>query len=325
MVTDNPSLVEARLRALARTCADVELDTVDASLGAGRAGGRGFYVVEDDPRAVGRVLRWAVAQTLESVELLALTDAPDLARRAALVAATDQEPTVTVWQVDGADAVIAEPRDVVVPPELPSSHWALAGLMTEAGARAVDDHGVLVVEVAGLEVGRVLDSADGPRIELGVGLADRELNQLIHRDTDIGAGLRRVIAAAVEYRTGHVHHPLTRIGRERWLRSMLLDDPSLVGATTLEPVVPLRPRHGLLAATPSAAAGTLESGEPVMVLTMVGVDLDLVPEAADYRNRWNPEATIRLVTPARDLALSTSLVSRLSDAEAIAIEGPWVS
>lgn len=323
MVDQSAALNQARLRSLSRACAGVELDSIDPGIGAGRSGDRGFFVVEDDPRAVGRALQWAMSQSLASVEILALSHASDLARRAGLVDASGLAPTATVWQVDGADVTEARARSAPSPPELPPAHWAMAGVMTEAGALPVDDHGVLIAEVAGLEVGRVVEGPDGVTIEIGVGQADRELNQLVHHEADVGAGLRRVIGATIEYRTGHVHHPLTRFGRERWLRSLLLDDPSLVGAAELEPVVPLRPRHGLLAPAPSAAAGHLESGRPVMVVTMVGIDLDLVPEAADYRQRWNPDAEIRLVTPARDQALSTSLAPRLGNAKVVALEGPW--
>lgn len=323
MVANNPALVEARLRALVRSSTGLELDEIDRKLGAGVSDDRGFFFVDDDPRAVGRALRWAEGRALTAVDLLAASGAGDLARRASLVAGDDSRPLLTVWAVAGADVTVAGVEPVETPPGLPAEHWALAGVMTEAGARPVDDHGVLVAEVAGLEVGRVVEGADGLTIDIGVGQADRELNQLVHRETDPGAALRRVIAAVGEYRTGSVHHPLTRVARERWLRSILLDDPGLVGATELEPLVPLRPRRGLLPVEPSAAAGRLVSGRPVVVVTMVGIDLDLVPEAADYRNRWNPEADIVLAMPERDLRLSTSLLSRVQRAGTVALVGPW--
>lgn len=322
---NNSGLAEARLRSLARACSGFELDHVDASIGAGSAGNRGFYFSGDDPRAVGRALRWAESRHLAAIDLLADSGAGRLARRATLVAGNNHEPTIIVRRVHGAAASRAEPVPAEPPPELPASHWALAGVITEAGALAIDDHGVLIAEVAGLEVGRVVDSDDGARIEVGVGQADRELNQLVHRELDPGTGLRRVIAAVADYRTGHRHHPLTRVARERWLRSMLLDEPALVGASGLEPLVPLRPRHGLRTAEPAAAAGLTTAGLPVVVVTMVGIDPDLVPEAADYRDRWNPGAELLLVMPERDLALSTSLVSRLDRARIMALDGPWVS
>ena len=322
MTDDNPALAEARLRALARSVAGADLATVDADVagGVGRDGDRGFFYVDDDPRAVGRAVRWALAQGLDRVDILAANGAADLARRATHLAGP---PALGVWTVDGADVRPAEPCPCPAPPELPAEHWALAGVLTEVGAHPIDDHGVLVGEVAGLEVARVVDGPDGPTIDIGVGQADRELNQLVHSQLDADTGLRRVIAAVADLRTRHLHHPLTRVARERWLRSALIDDPTPVGAVELTPLVPLRPRSGLLAPEPSACAGTLASGQPVVVVAMVGVDLDLLPEAADYRQRWNPEAAIVVVTPPRDLSLNTPLLDRVPNATAVPVEGPW--
>ncbi|MEM9133380.1 MAG: hypothetical protein AAF962_01785 [Actinomycetota bacterium] len=223
----------------------------------------------------------------------------------------------------GAEVAEAVPGPSAAAPEIPDDHWALAALMTEAGARPVDDNGVLVAEVAGLEVARVVDGTDGPVIDVGVGQADRELNQMIHRDADPVSDLRRVIAAVNENRLRHDHHPLQRLGRERWLRSMLLDDPTLVGALDLAPLVPLRSRAGLLDPVPSAAAGSTVDGRPLVAVTMVGIDLDLLCEAADYRHRHDPEAELVIAMPERDLALSSVGIERLTDARTQALDGPW--
>ncbi len=316
-------MIEVRLRALARSLANVELADVDTSIGdgAGSAGDIGYFFVSEDPRALGRALRWATSQSLDRVEVLAGSGASDLARRAELIGC---QPRVGVWAVDGAEVSPAEPGPCAQPPTLPADHWALAGIMSEAGASPIDDYGVLVGEVAGLEIARVVDGFDGPVIDIGVGQADRELNQFVHSDLDIDTGLRRVIAAVAEFRSGHAHHPLTRLARERWLRASLVDDPSAVGATHLEPLVPLRPRQGLMATQPAACHGQLASGEPVVVVTMVGVDLDLVPEAVDYRHRCDPSAQLILAMPGRDLDLNVGLLEGVERARAMAIEGPWI-
>ena len=297
-----------------------------------------YYLADDDPRAVGKALHWARSRGAVRVEILA--DGPpspvagDLARRASLLIDGDG-PTIGVWATAGATAVPAVAAPAAEPPVLPPSHWALAGLITEAGARPVDDHGQLVAEVAGLEVARVVTpysvvgavitpGGGEPTIEVGVGQADRELSALVHTGDDVNTGLRRVVAAVVQHR-GHSdsHHPLTRLARERWLRSILLEQPELIDAAELAPLVPLRPRQGLVRAEPSAAAGTLRSGRPVVVVTMAGIDLDLIPEAADYRARWNPEAALVLVLPERDLALNTRFLPRLPDATAVGVTPPW--
>ncbi|MDH3678820.1 MAG: hypothetical protein OEV40_02600, partial [Acidimicrobiia bacterium] len=197
-------------------------------------------------------MHWAAANGADRVEILAERGAADLARRAGLLN-DEPGPSIAVWRVDGAELSEAAPAPPAAPPAIPASHWALAGVMSEAGARPLDDHGQLVAEVAGLEVGRVVDDGDGPVIDVGVGQADRELAQLVHREPDPGVGLRRVIAAVADYRRPGSHHPLTRVGRERWLRSVILEEPGLVGAEALEPVVPLRARSGLRRSEPAAA------------------------------------------------------------------------
>ncbi|MEM7337298.1 MAG: hypothetical protein AAF467_01555 [Actinomycetota bacterium] len=296
---------------------------VDGGVGVAWTEGEGFFLADDDPRAVGRAMQWARSRSLPAVTVLAARGAADLARRAALVSGADT--TVQVFAVDGAAAEVAEPGPRTDPPPIPDTHWQLAPIMSEAGARPLDDHGVLVAEVTGLEVARVVDGADGPVIDIGVGQADRELSQLVHGSQEPGAGLRRVIAAVIEHRTGGSHHPLVRVARERWLRSVVLDRPELVGAAELSPVVPLRPRDGLMLAQPSAAAGRRPDGRPIVVVAVVGVDLDVVPEGADYRDSVDPDAELVLVMPERDVPLNTSLVGLVPDARAEALAEPWRS
>jgi hypothetical protein len=344
----NPALVRARLRALARAVSGSDLSLVDTTIGAGLAGDVAFYLAENDPRAVGRALHWAQSRRASRLEILATGASGDLARRAGLLL-EQPGPTIRVWSVIGAEVNPAVATSIPEPPELPASHWALAGLITEAGARPVDDNGRLVAEVAGLEVARVVEAAPvhqptteqeaagdagggtepaaGPTIEVGVGQADRELNALVHSGHGLDRDLRRVVATVVQHRASHgsSHHPLNRLARERWLRTLLLDRPELIEAVELAPLVPLRPRRGLVRSEPSAAYGRLRSGRPVVAVSMVGIDLDLVPEAADYRQRSNPEAAVVLVLPERDLRLSTRLLGRLPDATAVSLPTPWVS
>lgn len=315
---------------MARACSGLELATVDGTVGAGIADGpaagtrSGFYLAVDEPRALGRALHWARSNDLSRLSILADGHSADLARRAELLTSDGTPPgTVSVWEVVGADVEEAVPAPAEAPPELPEDHRRLASVISEAGARPVDDRGRLIAEVAGLEIGRVIDGEDGPRLDIGVGQADRELNQLVHGTNEPGDELRRVIRAVAEYRRAGSHHPLTRVGRERWLRSTLLDNPSPVGATMLEPLVPLRSRSGLNIDIPAAAAGRTVDGRPIVVVTMVGVDLDLIPEAADYRDRHDPDAELVLGMPERDLRLNVGLLDRLADARAVALEPPW--
>ncbi|MEL7155122.1 MAG: hypothetical protein AAFN30_00830, partial [Actinomycetota bacterium] len=107
------------------------------------------------------------------------------------------------------------------------------------------------------------------------------------------------------------------------------DHPAHVGdrieAGGLAPLVPLRPRRGLRQMVPAAAAGLDGEGRPLVVVTMVGIDLDVVTEAADYRVRHDPDAELVIAMPERDLGLSTTGLSRLASARALALEGPWTT
>lgn len=259
-----------------------------------------------------------MANRAERLELIAEADvAPDLARRAKLL-----EAEIGVWAADGPTVEPATAAPVLTPPELSVDHLRYGPLIAETGARPIDDHGTLIAEIAGLEVARVVEAEDGsgPKLDVGVGQADRELQGFIHGHLDDDTNLRRAVAAVLEHRRpGSAGHPLTRLGRQRWLRSVLLDDPRLVGLDSLEPLVPLRPRTTLLGDEPSAAAGP-----DAVVVCSVGVDLDLLPEAVDYRARDWPDAELVVVVPERDRGLATdALAAVVPNLRVEAMAGPW--
>lgn len=316
-------LQRVALRHRVRTITDGAID-VDSAGVAGSSGavvgavvdGHG-YAQTGDARGLGGLLRWALASGADRLTVVAESGvAPGLARRASLL-----DYDIAVWSADGAEVEPAGAEPAPTPPPIPEPHRRFVPVITETGARAIDDHGMLVAEVAGLEVGRVVDGDSGePELAVGVGQADRELQQYIHGHLDDDTNLRRAIAAVVRDRhPGTAAHPLTRVARQRWLRSTLMDDPSPLGLDRLEPVVPLRPRETVLGEEPAAA-----EGNGTIVVCSVGVDLDLVPEAADYRNRDNPEADLVLVLPERDRELAVgalgSLVPRLT---VTSIPAPW--
>lgn len=306
----NPALGHAMLRHRVRTITDGAVELPPVSPAQGFAGSPPAAVVDGcayfqtgDVRGLGPALRWALSNDAERLCLIAETDvAPDLARRAALLTAE-----VEVWSADGPDVELAVAGPVLLPPELPAEELQYAPVITEVGARALDDHGMLIAEVAGLEVARVTNELDPTlpaQLVVGVGQADRELQQYIHGHLDDDANLRRAIAAVVrDRRPGSAVHPLSRVARQRWLRSVLLDDPALLGLTSLEAVAPLRPRATVLGDEPSAAIGQDATGATTVVVCSVGIDLDLFPEAADYRDREAPEAALVVVIPERDRKL----------------------
>lgn len=298
-------------------------DVRDVGTGAAVASGDRAYLLVDQPaeRALGPALLWAERAGAQHVELFALHAAGDLARRAAYFT----DPPL-VFEVVGQDLVPAAPGPRRPTQPVAAEAEPFIALLHEAATTVVDDHGVVVGEYEGLEVARIVGVGGEAWIEVGVGEADRQFDEAFHRGKSTVQRIRRVVEVVRPHRTADAElHPLNRLGRERWLRARLLAEPGLVGATNLEPVPPLLPRRGLVADLPAAAAGTTTGGRPLVVVCSVGVDLDLVPEAADLRDRHDPHAHLVIVVPPRDrIPPIERLVARLRHrAELRTLDPPW--
>jgi hypothetical protein len=163
----------------------------------------------------------------------------------------------------------------------------------------VREHGEVAGEVLGLEVARVVVADDGrAALEVGIGRHDREAFALVHGDVPPREALQQAVDTVRRHR--HPGHALGRIAQERLLRHRLLAEPGLVGCRRLEPVAPTVPRTSVKDIVTAAARGEDEQGEPVVVACSVGIDLDLVPAAADVRAVHAPDARLVLAVPPRD-------------------------
>ena len=159
---------------------------------------------------------------------------------------------------------------------------------------------MLIGEVRGLEVCRVVDdeSSGEARLEVGVGQHDREAFQMMHGDIPTAQALGKVVAAVAPHRqVGAPPHPLNRIGRERALRAMFIDDPALIGASSVEAVPSPLARSNIKDPHPAVARAMID-GRPTTIVVSVGVDLDLVPfadrcAAGDRRPDSNRRAVTR--------------------------------
>ena len=278
----------------------------------------GWVLLEDDPASgLGGALAWAARQGVDRLHVLTESDAGLLARRAAAFA-----PAPDVWQIDGRTLHRAHPEPRPTPAELPAAALALRPVIVAAGAEPVEEHGVLSGEVLGLEVCRVIVADDPPasgdpgaRLDVGIGAHDREAFRLVHGDGPVDAALAQVVTeVAAHRRPGAPPHALNRLARERALRHRLVDDPSLVGLTSLVPAPPPVPRTNLADAVPCAALGTDGSGEPAVVVCSAGIDLDLVPFAADARDALGgPDTRLLLAVPeGDDHPVTRELAARLA-------------
>jgi len=286
------------------------------------------WVLLADPAGIERRLGGAVAVALRAgtPKLDVLVDgdhgAPVLARRATCFAVPP-----TIWRVAGAGL---EPVDAAPPTAEhapPAEAELYRPLLLAAGLSPLVEGGVLTGEVLGLETARVVVDPDGgARVEAGVGRFDREAGSMMFAEL----GETDSLARAVEIVAQHRHpaapsHPLNRLVPERWLRSVLLARPGLVGAATLEAVGSAVPRRNLLEAGIASAVGRDLQGDALAVTCATGVDLDAVVGAADDRLCHSPGARLVLVMPDADaLGIIHDLAAALAaPAEVVTVPADW--
>lgn len=282
-------------------------------------GGVAWVLVEDDQgRGLGPALAWSLRRGVGEIRLLAERDTGTLARRAAAFAIP-----ISVWRVAERTLVAAEPAPLPVPPPPPPGHMALIPVIEDGGATPTIEHGVVAGEVRGLEVCRVVDDrhSGAVRLEVGVGAHDREAFALLHGDVPAPEALAGVVRAVEEWRRPNApHHPLNRLAPERLLRWELLEHPTLIGLADVAPMSPPLPRPNLRDPVPCVALGRRRDGRELVVVCSVGVDLDLIPYAADARLSQaagepagrSEEAAVLVVVPQRDLVpITAEIAARL--------------
>ena len=283
--------------------------------GAARsAGGQGWVLVESDAvRALGKAMAWARQQGVDDLHVLAEDEAGVLARRASLFI----DPP-SVWWVHGTDLHPTDPEPLP-PVAAPADVAGFGPLLEGVGVEVVREHHHIAGELRGLEVARVVDG----RLEVGVGEADRELTAMLHGDLAPADALERVVSIVQEQRRpGAPRHPLSQLVPERWLRWTLRNEPFRVGVDRLEPAPAPRPRAGLRERDIACARSS-----SAVVVCSVGVDLDLVPAAAEARLVLDPDAQLILTVPERDdHPVTRALAAQLQEpARVVAVSGDWRS
>jgi hypothetical protein len=247
-----------------------------------------------------------------------LVDSPNgeagtVARRATQFASPPE-----VWAVQGRGLAPAVPAPLPAVPPLDPRVAPFLDRLVAAGADPVVEHGRLVGEVLGLEVARVEIGDDGPYLAVGVGRFDREAHAIVSADVEPEETLRRVVEQVRRHREdGAEPHPLGRLAAARRLRARLLAEPGLVGADHLAPCPNLIEPPDLRTPWPAPASGTAADGSPVVVVCSVGIDLDLVPGAADIRLAADLDLGVDhqlvLALPARDAhAVTVGLAGALA-------------
>ena len=290
-------------------------DQIGLSVGAAMtANDASWVLIEEKPeRGLGVALAWASRHGVRNLHVLASTQTATLARRAGAF-----DISITVWQVDGASmtqvsAEPAAPENSVTP-----GHESFIETITTSGADVIIEHGVVTGEVRGLEVCRVVTDAYtlAHRLEVGVGAHDREAFGMMHGDTPTAQSLQRIVDVVRRHRTpGADPHPLNRLGAERALRTLVIEQPELVGAKSLQAVASAAPRPNLKDPIPCVARGESTTGEPLIVVFSTGIDVDVIPFAVDARlYHGTPDTELVIVVPQRDVSpVTTRLVAMMKN------------
>lgn len=278
-----------------------ELVPAPFALGAAlRAGDDAWVLLDgaaDDGRGLGPALLYGSRAGAGALNIVTTEGSGEsaavMARRAKAFAFA-----VTVWQLDGRRLRRAQPAPVEPPLDPRPEHLAHAADIEAAGAAVAVEHGVVAGEVRGLEVCRVVDvdiavggsEPSGPataaavRLDVGVGVHDREAFAVIHAGVPTADALARVVSAVAAVRNVDVPaHPLNRLAPERFVRWRLEQEPWLVGMATVRPASPPVPRRNLKERAACTARGQRLDGADAVIVCSVGVDLDVIPYAADAR------------------------------------------
>jgi hypothetical protein len=311
----------AKLAALVRERWGVEAPRSAVGTGAALATEDRAFVLLDGDHRLGAALAWARRTGAGELHVIVDDRAGEIARQA-----VEFRTPVSVWRAEGRELqpVAPEPSDPGLgPPDAPD----LVALLERQGLDVVVEGDRLAGEYRGLEVVRIVRALDDgePILEVGVGRFDRELTALMHGDLPDESSIARVVEQLRELRRpGARRHPLAGLVPERWLRHTLLHQPERVGCQHLVAAPTPTPRDRLRERGTAAAVGTRD-GAPVVVACSVGVDLEAVVAAADARLAIDPDATLLLALPERDvLPVTQGLVDDLvRPGEVVAVTGDW--
>lgn len=307
-------LLALKLRTLVRDHLGLSEDPV----GTPEVFGLGAALITDDSswvlidgdasRALGAVVAWA-SRFEKPIQLLVERDSGVLVRRAALF-----NIDISIWHVEDRTLLPAVLEPHVESPTATMQHLAFTDLIEGSGAEVLVEYGVVVGEVRGLEMCRVVDDAytGAARLEVGMGAHDREAFAMVHGDLPTDKALKQVIDAVLPHRTeGADQHPLNQFCVERYYRWRALKDPSSIGYVTLEAVEPPLQRKNLKDAVPCVALGVTPADEQSLVAFVHGVDIDVVPFALDAAVRMGV-GHVTIVARQRDITPSIARLATLA-------------
>jgi len=257
------------------------------------------------PSALGAALAYVARSCAALASRVVVVDAHDEAR-AGITARRAAYFDFTIDVLGAHDAhgvnstVVPAAHSAVIAPR--SEHLECAKAFATPGVDIVVEHGVVTLEVAGLEVARVVDEDGRSTLSIGVGAHDRETFRMLHGNTATREQLREVAnTVAGHRRLGAPSHPLNVLAPERAMRSRAISEPQSIGLKSLEVVEPPVARANVKDSVPCCAIGRDLNDAEVVAVFVAGVDLDAVPFAADARDRHSRGAQLLIVAPSRNI------------------------
>ncbi|GAC1320115.1 MAG: hypothetical protein NVSMB12_19650 [Acidimicrobiales bacterium] len=232
----------------------------------------------DDPSGLAAAVDLTVRGGAAHLYFFCEQNSPEIARRAAAFSVA-----VTVVAPDG-DFETLRPAPPEGPVPMPDVLAPYADRFRAAALDPVWEHGVLTGEWLGLEVARAVLTDETVAYDVGVGKHDREGNRLLYPDGPTPELLAHAVATVAAIRTPRAApHPANQLVPDRWLRRVLMARPALIGLTVLTAAPPPEARTDLRQRGVAPAWGLDAAGRPVAVVCSVGVDPDVVAQAADTR------------------------------------------
>jgi hypothetical protein len=143
---------------------------------------------------------------------------------------------------------------------------------------------------------------------------------MLGHDRDVLIALRNAVASVKGHRRANAaSHPANQLVPARWMRHVVVNDPSRVGVDA-----PLRAVEGTEPAGLKRSTPAIALGHNVVVACGNGSDLDTVTFAADARAWHAPEAELVIVLSESDvLAPQRLLVERVHNARLVTIASGW--
>ena len=314
-MSDNDSerrsrLLSVKLVALVRAHTGRDTDSYriePCAVGAALVSDLSIWVLIDGDasRQMGPSLAWALramgGKSPVDIHLVAEENAGLLARRA------DQfRLPLHIWTTVGSEM---RPADKTPFPEVHQSgkdSVEFAHVISTAGAEALVEHGVVVGEVRGLEICRVIADPDTGkrRLEVGIGAHDREAFAMVHGEKPTHDAIVSVVDAVMAHRfVDAPFHPYNHLAAERFARWRAVQTPEIIGFHALHSVDPPVRRVNVKDAVPCVAKGVTLEGRDCIAVFVHGIDLDVVPFAVDAAAMHGLDA-VTIVSRPQDITSS---------------------